>query len=307
MHEKRLLLPFIVILAIVLGIAPLIASAYLLHLLITIMAFVTLVESWNIFSGNTGYILLGSAAFYGIGGYATATLWPILPIYVIIVVAGIVSAVVAFAVGYPCLRVRGPYFSILTFGLSQAIMAVVDFWQARLGSRGIMIKAYDTSIVYYLIMIVTSTTLLTTYLIRKSRFGVGLVAIKDDEDAAQACGVNTTLYKITAFAICAFYSGMAGALTVARLSYVDPSSIFNPMVSFQTAIMAIFGGTNLLLGPTIGAILLTSVQEILFGPTYVYYYSIMLAVIVIALVMFFPYGISESILQLTRKPRPQTN
>lgn len=279
---------------VVLGICllPLATSDYHVSVVLDILMWIALTESWIILSGYTGYISLGHSAFFGIGAYLMAMTVSSLPFGLVVVMAGGLSSAFAFAIGLPFLRIRGPYFVILTLGLTELTKYVFVNMEIKLGGtvgRVIMV-APDLLVLYYCMLVLAIATTAAAYFAKNSRFGVALFSIKEDEDAANALGVNTSFYKWMAFGISAAIPGMVGALLALRRSYIDPYTAFSPMISFQVIVMAFLGGVEGVEGAMIGAILLTLVSEILWAQ-YPYHYMIILGTIMILIVKFMPQGI----------------
>lgn len=275
-----------------LGLWPLSVSDYYVSVLLDVLMWVALTESWIILSGYTGYISLGHSAFFGLGGYMMAMTFSQIPYPLGILLAGIASAAFAFAIGFPFLRVRGPYFVILTLGLTELTKHIFINLEIRLGGTvgRIIMGAPGLHTLYYLVLIVTVLATLTAYFVKNSRFGIGLFSIKEDEDAANALGINTSLYKWLAFGLSAFFPGMIGAILALRRSYIDPYTVFSLTVSFQVIVMAFLGGIEDIEGALVGAIILTLISEALWA-SYPYYYMIILGCIMILLVKFLPMGI----------------
>lgn len=292
MAGHRSILGPALLLVVALGLFPRFASDYHVSVLLDVLMWVALTESWIILSGYTGYISLGHAAFFGLGAYFMAMTWPKLPFLVGALVAGTLSSVFALALGFVVFRVRGPYFVILTLGLTEFILHVVINLEIKLGGTvgRILMSAPDLETLYYGILLVAVGATAAAYLVKNSRFGAGLFSIKEDEDAAGALGVNTSLYKWSAFGISAFFPGMIGAIMALRHSYIDPYTVFDPMVSFQVIVMAFLGGMEDVEGAITGAVILTLVSEALWA-RYPYYYMIILGVIMILTVKFMPLGI----------------
>ncbi len=282
---------------------PIKASDYHVSVVLDILMWIALTESWIILSGYTGYISLGHSAFFGIGAYLMAMTVNSLPFELVVILAGALSSAFAFAIGLPFLRIRGPYFVILTLGLTELTKYVFINLEIKLGGtvgRVIMV-APDLLIIYYSMLIVAIATTITAYLTKNSRFGVALFSIKEDEDAANALGVNTSFYKWMAFGISAAIPGMVGAILAVRRSYIDPYTAFSPMISFQVIVMAFLGGVEGVEGAMIGAIILTLISEILWAQ-YPYHYMIILGTVMILIVKFMPQGLVFPIKQrLLRK------
>jgi branched-chain amino acid transport system permease protein len=287
---RTLVIYFLILL--VLSLMPAFASDYHVSVMLDLLMWIALTESWIILSGYTGYISLGHSAFYGLGAYFMAMTWMKLPYALSVILGGLACTGFAFLIGFPFLRVRGPYFVILTLGLTEITKFLFINLEIKLGGTvgRILMSTPDLSTLYYSILVVFVLVTATAYFIKNSRFGVGLFSIKEDEDAANSLGVNTSYYKWLAFGISALFPGMVGAVLALRRSYIDPYTVFSPMVSFEVIVMAFLGGIEGIEGAIVGAIVLTLLSEALWA-NYPYYYMIILGVIMILLVKFLPMGI----------------
>ncbi len=281
---------------------PFYASGYFISLFITIFLFAILAESWNILSGYTGYVSLGTAAFFGIGICVCVLFWKAKIAYPLIILSGgLASAIFALFVGLPCLRIKGPYFVILTFGLSEAVRFTIEQITVKIGSmENILVGAPSTETFYYSLLIIGLLIIVIDCIIRKSKFGLGLASIKQNEDASEVIGVKTTKYKLMALVISAFFMGLPGPIMALRWTYITPSIAFSPLLSFQAMIMAILGGSKDFRGPLLGAVILTLISEA-FGINFPYHYMILLGVTLIILVKFLPGGLVEPIDEMQRK------
>jgi len=284
---------------------PLYAPGYYVSLVITILMWTILAVSWIIFSGYTGYISLAVAAFFGIGCYITVIFWPALPFPVLIILGGVASLVFALLIGFPCLRIRGPYFVILTLGLSELVKYIFQLYEVRIkGMVGtILLNPPSAEVFYYSLIIIAILTAATAYFVKNSKFGLGLFSIKGNEEAAEAMGVDTTMYKLLTFGVSAMFMGFTGAIVALRWTYIDPSVAFNPMITFQVTIMAILGGVEDFRGPIIGAAALTLISEA-FGVRYPYHYMALLGITLILLIKFLPMGLLQAIGRLRAVRRP---
>jgi len=274
----------ILIIFILLAFVPLYAPGYTTVLLISILMYVILTVSWVMFSGSTGYMSLAPAAFFGVGIYASAIIGVKLPFPIVVGIGGLASFCLALLVGALTLRLRGIYFAIFTFGLVMLMAHSLLFWELHvMGTRGrfVMVKDYNT--IYYYLLGIFILLLLTAYLINRSRFGLALQSIGQEEDAAAHTGVNVTMLKVTTFAISAFFMGAAGAVMATKWTYIDPFIAFNPFYSFMPVVMAIFGGMGQLYGPIIGAVILTYLEEFLITKFAEVYMLIFGAILVIAI------------------------
>ncbi len=282
----------LLVIVIFLSIIPFYTTDYIVSVFLDILTWIALTESWIILSGFTGYISLGHSAFFGIGAYVMAISWLKLPYPLIVLISAICSMALAFAIGFPVLRVRGPYFVILTLGLSEFAKYLFINYEVNVkGTVGrILLGVPNIRVLYFSLLIIAIVTIFCAYLIKRSRFGYGLFSIREDEDAAESLGIDTSIYKWLAFGISAFFPGAVGATMALRRTYIDPYSVFDPIVSFQIIVMAFFGGMGKLHGPVLGACILTLISEFLWA-RYPHYYLIILGVILVIIVKFMPSGI----------------
>jgi branched-chain amino acid transport system permease protein len=276
---------------ILLATIPLYIPPYPVISLTSIIMYIIITVSWAIFSGPTRYISLASAAFFGVGVYSSAILGEALPLPVLIAFGGLVSFILALFIGLITLRLRGMYFIIFTFGISELIRHFLLWWETNfMGTVGRWVVAVDHTTVYYIMLIIFVVALLTAYLVRRSKFGLALRSIGENEEAAAHIGIDVTALKIIIFAVSAFFMGAAGAIMATRWTYIDPKIAFNPLFSFMPVLMAIFGGTEQLYGPVFGAALLAYLEEILITK-FPYYYMLLFGTILIVVILFLPSGL----------------
>jgi branched-chain amino acid transport system permease protein len=277
---------------ILLATIPLYIPPYPVISLTSIIMYIIITVSWAIFSGPTRYISLASAAFFGVGIYVSAMLGEVFPLPVVIVIGGLVSFILALFIGLLTLRLRGMYFIIFTFGISELIRHFLLWWETNFtGTVGRWVVAVDHTTVYYIILVIFVMALVTAYLIRRSKFGLALRSIGENEEAAAHIGINATVMKTTAFAISAFFMGAAGAIMATRWTYIDPKIAFNPLFSFMPVLMAIFGGVGQLFGPILGAGIFAYLEEILITK-FPYYYMLLFGTILIVVILFMPSGLA---------------
>jgi branched-chain amino acid transport system permease protein len=291
--SKRFLVPGLIslILLILLATSPLYISSYNVILLAAILMYIVLTVSWAFFSGPTGYISLATAAFFGVGLYTTAVLGKTLPLVAVVAAGGLVSFVLALLVGAITLRLRGIYFAIFTFGLVELIKHILLFWEITVtGTRGRFVVLVGNTTIYYVMFGILVLLLLTVYFIRRSKFGLAMQSIGDNEDAAAHMGVNVTLVKVITFAVSAFFIGAAGAIMATRWTYIDPYVAFNPLFSFLPVLMAIFGGMGQLYGPVIGAAIFAYLEELLLTK-FPYYYMLIFGIILVVVILYLPDGL----------------
>jgi branched-chain amino acid transport system permease protein len=293
------------VLLVLLATLPLYGSLYMVILITAILMYTILTVSWVLFSGPTGYLSLASAAFFGIGIYCTAILLPntgvVLPLLVVVVIGGIISFILAFLIGLLTLRLKGIYFAIFTFGLVELIKQVLLFWEITItGTRGRFIILVDNNHIYWIMLAVFVVLMLVTYIIRRSKFGLALRSIGENEEAAAHRGINVTMTKVLAFAISAFFMGAAGAIIATRWTYIDPYIAFNTLFSFLPILMAIFGGMGQLYGPVIGAVVFAYLEETLLTK-FPYYYMLIFGVVLVVVILYLPDGLVGLIQRLRRR------
>jgi branched-chain amino acid transport system permease protein len=290
---KNSLMPGIILLAglAILVTLPFFTPIYTAILLSSIFMYVVLTTSWAMFSGPTGQISLATAAFFGIGIYIAASLGNIMPLLVVVFMGGLASAGMALLVGSLTLRLKGVYFAIFTFGLLELIKNLLLWFEVKFtGTRGRFVVVVDYNTVYFIMLAILVLTLLTAYLIRRSKYGLALQAIGEQEEAAEHIGINVTLVKVFIFAISAFFIGATGTIMATRWTYVDPYIAFNMNFSFTPVLMAVFGGIGQLFGPVLGAIIFAYLEEILITQ-FPYYYMLVFGIILLVSVLYLPNGL----------------
>lgn len=266
-------------------------STYYVTVAFTLCMWIALTQSWTILSGMAGYISLGHVVFYGIGGYIVAVAWRVLPIYVSIPLAGLATGLFALIIGYSVLRVRGPYFVILTFGIAELVKFILFYIEAAVGKPGrFMIGLPPIEQLYYIVLGLAVAATLLAWGVRRSKLGAGLIAIREDEEAAETFGVPVARYKVYAYVLSAIIPGMVGGLMGLRNTYMEVIHIFNPVVSFTIVTMAIIGGSDDARGPVYGAVFLAVLYELLWS-SLPQLYMIVLGALLIAFVLFAPNGI----------------
>jgi branched-chain amino acid transport system permease protein len=277
--------------AVLMASLPLYASAYTVILITSLLMYVVLALSWAMFSGPTGYISLAPAAFFGMGIYTAAVLGFKLPLALVILLAGVASFCLALLVGALTLRLKGIYFVIFTIGLVELIKNVVLWYEVTFtGTRGRFVVPVDNNTIYYIMLAILVLLLLTDLLIRRSRFGLALQSIGEDEHAAAHVGVNVNPLKTIIFAVSAIFMGAAGAIMATRWSYVDPYIAFNPLFSFMAVLMAIFGGLGQFYGPILGAVIIAYLEETLIT-RFPYHYMLIFGIVLVATILYLPGGV----------------
>ena len=280
---------------------PLYGSDYVLGVALSLLMWIALTQSWVVLSAMTGYISLGHAVFFGVGAYVMVLCFGTLPFWLAVVLAGLATGLIALLVGYPCLRVRGPYFVILTFGLAELAKFVVINTEAALGKFGrLLFGAPGLDALFHAILGLAVASVAITWLVRRSRFGAGLRAIRENEEAAETLGINVGRFKVLAFALSAVIPGMVGAVMVLRTTYFEPLDVFNPITSFTIVSIAIIGGGDDVPGPLYGACFLVLLQELLWA-NWPEVYMILLGALLVGFVLGAPDGIQGCVAVLRRR------
>jgi branched-chain amino acid transport system permease protein len=295
-------LPLLVGLVLLLLIAaPEIFSAFMIQFLINLFMMAILAESWNLIGGFTGYASFGNAAFFGIGAYTTGVLLTRanIPFVTALLAGGMLAMLFGVAVGMPVLRLKGQYFAIATLGIGETMREVVYNVEITGAGTGLVMPISRTPLVFFYVMLaIAIATTLVNWWVSESRFGYGLIAIREDEDAAAAMGINTAFYKTVAFALSSAFAGLAGGVYAYWITFIDPDAAFRLTTTIQMIIMAVFGGSGTVLGPLLGALVLSSVSELL-ATQLATLGELFYGLIIILVVLFMPKGLSDLIRQGT--------
>jgi branched-chain amino acid transport system permease protein len=271
---------------------PRFASDYVISLFITLYAYVALATAWAFFSGTTRYISLATAAFFGVGIYALAIGHVYLPVPLALAAAAMVGFLVALVVGLSTLRLRGVYFVVFTFGLTELVHQVINWLEIRNRTltRYIFTDVSNVSI-YETLLAAALVAIVGSWCVSQTRLGYALRAIGEDETVARHTGINTTVVKVLCFAVSAAVMAFVGATLALRYSYIDPSIAFNNTWSFQILIAALLGGPGRPWGPAVGAIPLVLLSEY-FSGKFAGTFPIALGLCFVVSVYFLPGGIA---------------
>src|SRR3972149_5092379 len=244
---------------------------FFLTLFFSVFMFVGLTESWNLMGGYTGYISLGHIAFFSTGAYATAVFmnrFGASP-FATAILGGVFAALLAALVGYPVLRLKGAYFTISSLLLAVVMQLIFMNWEFVGSSTGLWYKLLPVSIetnrlIFYEVMLVLATVItVVVRWVEKSKFGAGLIAIREDEDVAKTMGINTPWLKMRAFILGAFLAGWVGGIYGYYMSYVHPEVTFNINTSLLILLMSFFGGCRTWKGPLLGAAVLSLANQLI--------------------------------------------
>ncbi len=277
----------------VMCLVPMRATGYWMNLLTTLFLYATMASAWNLIGGYTGYAAFGDIAFFGGGAYTTAEFmlkahWPFFPA---MLMAGVTMALYGALVGLPVLRLRGHYFAIATLGVAIATREVTNNLEFFNASRPFNLPLTNNpNLFYYLALGLLVVAVLLTFLISRAKLGYGLVAIRENEDAALVMGVDTTRYKVTAFALNAMLCGLAGGIYSYWHTTIDPPTVFDLTNNVRIIVMAVLGGIGTPLGPLLGAALLTAIQETLWK-SFTNLHAVLFGASIIVVVLLVPRGV----------------
>jgi branched-chain amino acid transport system permease protein len=272
---------------------PWLVSDYGLGFMINLMCYLVLTIAWALFSGTTRYVSLATAAFFGVGAYAVAMLIKVLPIYACFAVALAVGTLMALLVGLATLRISGMFFVIFGFGLSELMRELLVWWeinQTHTMGRYVFVP-FDNMLIYEHLLALAVLVFLVGWLLRRSRLGVALLVIGDDETMARQAGINVPLAKVTIFVVSSVFMTLVGAIMAPRFGYLTPNFAFNPLISFQVVIMALLGGMQRLWGPVLGVVPLILLSELL-QVRFPFWYSVLLGLVFMVIVYFLPRGVT---------------
>lgn len=284
---------------------PMAVGDYGIALLVGLAGYATLATAWALFSGMTGYVSLATAAFFGMGAYTVAVLSEAMPFWQVLVVAALVGLALSILVGLATLRLSGVYFVIFSFGLAELIRQLITWYEVRhTGTLGryIFVDVTPTQI-YLLLLALLVVTTLARWWLGRSRYGLALAALAEDETMTRHAGVPVVRLKLALFAFSAVVMTLVGAVQSPRYVYVEPSIVFNPIVSFLTLIMALTGGPRHLWGPICGAVPLFFLFEWL-SVNFPDQYSLILGAIFVLIVAVLRGGVAGLLQRLAgRVPR----
>lgn len=279
----------------VLAAVPWFGSDVLVQFGINMLLLAVLAQGWNIIGGYTGYASFGNSVFYGLGSYGVGIAmvqWE-LPFAVGLVFGVVLSVVFAVMLGMPVLRLRGHYFAIATLALALVMAAIVSNVRLAGQNIGLVLPPLNNDVLFYesaLGLLVVAT--LTIFWLSRSRFGFGLIAIRENEEGAAVMGVNTTLYKVLAFALSGVFSALAGGIHAYWVTFIDPESAFDISLNVKMIIMAVFGGPGTVLGPIVGAFSLSAISEFLSSEV-TNIAGLFFGLVVVAAVVLMPRGLAD--------------
>jgi branched-chain amino acid transport system permease protein len=286
----------------VLAALPWIGNPVLVQFGISVLLLATLAQGWNIIGGYAGYPSFGNSVFYGLGAYgvAIAMVQFKLPFWTGMLLGLALATVFAALLGVAVLRLKGHYFAIATLGLAFIMTAIVSNLEIAGSNIGLVLPLLRSNVLFYelaLGLLVVAT--LTILWLSHSRFGLGLIAIRENEEGAAVMGVNTTLYKVLAFMLSAAFTALAGGIYAYYITFIDPVGVFDVSLNVKMIIMAVFGGPGSVLGPVVGALILSTISEILASKV-TSVASMFFGIVIVIAVVFMPRGIAHLVQRIGR-------
>jgi branched-chain amino acid transport system permease protein len=269
------------------------ASQYRITQFLQLFMWIALAGSWNIISGYTGYVSFGHVAFFGMGAYTAALLITNLGVHWLLasLAGGVGAALLAAAIGWPCLRLKGPYFAIAMLGLNEVMRIIASAWESLTrGGLGLTLPPVLNIVPLYFAMGLTALGVAgLSHVVIRSKFGLRLVSIREDEIAAEAMGINTPRHKLAAFMLSAVGPGVVGGLFAEYTSYIEPVSVFPILTTVTMIVMTLFGGQGTVLGPVLGATSLYFIQDYVWA-RYLFLHQSLFGALIVVVVLFMPSG-----------------
>jgi branched-chain amino acid transport system permease protein len=266
------------------------------------LLYITLSQSWNIIGGYTGQQNLGHAAFFGLGALSARYLWLYgLPLPLALVAGGLAAMIFALIIGFPAFRLRGVYFVIGTLVLAEILRMVFDTILPRaqvLPTK--ILGTYSLTPRYYLSLLIAVLAVATVYWLSRSRLGLGMMSVREDEDAAEASGVNTQKYKLLAFTMSTFMAGLAGGVYAYYAAAAQPGYLFSPIWTFDAVIIVFVGGVGTIVGPIIGSVFFVLLKQLLSLYLPGGMHVLVFGVLFIIVVLYLPEGLIGLIRKLRR-------
>lgn len=277
---------------------PLVGNNYIIRLATIMMMYSVLALSWNFIGGFTGYPSFATAAFYGLGAYAGAISQVHgAPMYLAWSIGSLAAAAFAAVLGLAILRLRGHYFAIASLVVAEVLREIANSWTDITGGGmglNLPILRLDVNtqakLFYYSMFILAALTFTAAFYVSQSRLGFGLRCIKQKENAANMIGINTTIYKTTAFVLSAVFVGSAGAFYASWVNYIEPGDVFDVLLSVKPIVMVLLGSAGTVAGPVVGAIVFLLLEEIVWR-NFLTFHSGVLGLLVVMLIFYLPEGL----------------
>jgi len=298
-------LPALLVLLALIAVLPIVTNnASLREELFLMFMLITLASSINIIMGYTGYVSFGHIVFFGIGGYiAFWLMFTFNAHFLLAAVAGALpAAAIAALIGIPILRLRGAYFALATIGINEAMKAFVTNFEPFGGAVGMFFNfsiygAYGgardaAQLAYYTMVVVALATIATSYFVRRSKFGLALMAIREDQDVAMVVGIDPARAKVYAYVISSFFPALAGATFFFKNGIIEPSHAFDLLRSIESLVMVVLGGIGTVAGPIVGAAVYEWLRGFLItNPTFANFQLFLAGLLLLVVVLFVTAGL----------------
>ena len=273
---------------------PYYGSDFVVSLGLSCLMYIALATSWSLFCGATRYLSLATSAFFGIGAYSGALALDQFSWASAVALGAAIATAVALGMGALVLHLRGTYFAVLTFGMTELIRHAITTWEKQVtGTVGrVLTVVPERDTIYLTLLLIAVAAVATSIALRRTRFGLALRGIGADEQRAMTLGVDTRLIKIGGFALTAAFAGAAGAAMSVRWTYIDPVTVFNPFIGFQTVLIALIGGAATLWGPVLAALVFSLLAETL-RLQLPQLYMMTLGLLLILCVLYLPGGLAS--------------
>ncbi len=281
-------------------VAPLMLRGYWVRLLTNMFMFGILAESVNIIAGYCGYLALGNMLFFGLSAYVVAVLMTKFAFGFVaaLIIAGLGASLFSVVVGFPILRLKGQYFLMATMGLLELLREITTNLPITGGGQGITLPIFPggaataNNFFYYFMFGLMVASIIATFYISRSTLGYAFRAIRFDEDAASVMGISPTPYKTAAWAISAFFTGLAGGTYAYWMSYIDPGEAYQITPSIKMYLMMVLGGRGTVIGPIVGAFFIEFISEVVWGK-FLELHFLILGIILVLVVIFTPRGFMD--------------
>jgi len=276
---------------------PFLVTNYWIRIFTSIFMYATLAQATNILMGFSGLVPFGNVVFFGIGAYFTgiAMLSLGLPFFVALLLGALTCFLVALLFGHPVLKLKGHYFAIATMGISEAVKQIATNLKITQGGMGFTLPIVPLGVntsyffFYFLMFVAMIVVTLTAYWISRNQIGYALRAIMSNEDGAKSIGINAPYYKMLAWGISAFFTGLAGGIFAYWYGYIDPPSVFDIGIAVRFIIMILLGGAGTILGPLLGALFIELLSETIWSK-FLFIHLGVLGAIIVLVVIFMPKG-----------------
>ncbi|NOZ84306.1 MAG: branched-chain amino acid ABC transporter permease [Epsilonproteobacteria bacterium] len=297
--NKILKYAFLAVTAALVATVPLYSGAFITRFLIGVILYAIMAEGWNVIAGYTGYPSFGNVVFFGLGAYITALCMINFhtPFILSLVFSSIAGALFAIIIGIPILRLKGHYFAIVTLGIGETMMAITFNVPFTGTGAGLSLPlAINPNLFYYISLIVLVIFIVFLKFILSGRLGYGMIAVREDEDAAKMMGIDTVAVKIKAFAISGFFTAIAGGIYAYWSTFIDPPTVYDPVISIKMIIMTVFGGAGTLLGPVAGAFIIMFLSDFL-STHFTILHTFFFGGLIVMTAIFLPKGLMDVLSQ----------